>query len=331
MHKLFLCCNGLLPIFRLAVCSLLLHVGAGGGALAGTQLVRLPDGRALELAEYGDPDGPLVLYFHGTPGTHLEPLAVLREIQRSGIHVVAVNRPGIGRSTYQPGRRIVDWPADVACLLAALGYDDRQFGVIGFSGGAPYALVCALAMPERISRVAIVSGHTSLCLPGVEQGVEDRNIALMRSHPRLGKIGIEFINRTLQSHPNKAIKRFTQNWSSTDRNLIYGNGAMKHLLKRSLQHATLCGNAGILRDVQLLGGCWGLDLQQIHGMPITIWHGGCDRIATVSMAHYFQAQLAESTLTLDAGSGHITTFTRHGDEILGEFHESGLIIPAPNE
>lgn len=36
-------------------------------------LVRLRDGRSLAWAEYGDPRGKPVLYFHGFPGSRLEP------------------------------------------------------------------------------------------------------------------------------------------------------------------------------------------------------------------------------------------------------------------
>ena len=44
------------------------------------------------------------------------------------------DRPGMGRSDFQPGRRIVDWPNDVLELATALGFD--TFAVLGSSGGA---------------------------------------------------------------------------------------------------------------------------------------------------------------------------------------------------
>jgi pimeloyl-ACP methyl ester carboxylesterase len=47
-------------------------------------------------------------------------------------------------------------PADVVALADRLGID--RFAVLGYSGGGPYAVVCALAIPERLTCVGIVSG-----------------------------------------------------------------------------------------------------------------------------------------------------------------------------
>jgi pimeloyl-ACP methyl ester carboxylesterase len=47
--------------------------------------------------------------------------------------VVAIDRPGFGRSTYQRRRRLLDWPADVAALADELGIE--RFAVAGYSSG----------------------------------------------------------------------------------------------------------------------------------------------------------------------------------------------------
>jgi pimeloyl-ACP methyl ester carboxylesterase len=38
----------------------------------------LPDGRKVAYAEFGQPDGYPVLYFHGSPSSRLEPLLLTR-------------------------------------------------------------------------------------------------------------------------------------------------------------------------------------------------------------------------------------------------------------
>jgi hypothetical protein len=100
--------------------------------------VRLPSGRRIGYAEYGDPSGPLVFYFHGTPGSRIEGGLIADEAMAAGIRLVALERPGIGLSDYQPGRQILSWPADVASAAEALGYGGTSFGLVGLSGGAPY-------------------------------------------------------------------------------------------------------------------------------------------------------------------------------------------------
>lgn len=75
----------------------------------------------------------------------------------------------------------------------------------------------------------------------------------------------------------------------------------------------------MVTDAQLLGRRWGFDLADVSGPPISVWHGQCDRIAPISMGHYFHSQLVGSTLHVDPRAGHITMFKWHSEEIHQEF------------
>lgn len=119
-----------------------------------TRLLRLPDGRIIEYAERGEPDGFPVFYFHGTPSNHRE--AEFASPESLGIRLITPDRPGAGRSTPVVGRRLLDWPGDVVQIADALGID--RFAVVGASGGGPYALACAFAIPERLTGCAVLSG-----------------------------------------------------------------------------------------------------------------------------------------------------------------------------
>ena len=283
------------------------------------KLFQLSDGRLLEYVRYGDPTGAIVLYFHGTPGSHIELHAATDEIYSSGLQIIAINRPGIGNSSFQCNRQIVDWPSDVGELLVGLGLGNRKFGIIGFSGGAPYALVCASSLPDRVCRVAIVSGHTSLCIPGVVPGSEDKSIALLVRRPSLATKAVNVTRRRLYKNSDKVISRITRKWDVNDRRLIACDPTMRGLLEGSLKQATIAGAQGVVHDARLLGRPWRFELSSIENIPISIWHGGCDRIATLSMAEYFNARLAGSSLHVDPQAGHVTMFKWHCPEILQEF------------
>lgn len=119
------------------------------------QTFQLPDGRNLGFAEYGAPDGYPVFLFHGTPGSRLwfeddDPTA-----HELSLRLIAVDRPGYGLSDSKKGRKILDFPADVAALADHLGLD--KFSVIGTSGGSVYAAACGYAFPERVQKVVMVS------------------------------------------------------------------------------------------------------------------------------------------------------------------------------
>ena len=126
--------------------------------------IRLPDGRQLGYAEYGDPKGMPLLFFHGTPGSrlrlsHIDPLA--RDL---GVRVVAPERPGFGLSDFQPKRTLLDWVHDVEVLADRLRLE--HFATMGISSGGPYVAATAYKLPDRVTKAALISAGVQMP-PGV--------------------------------------------------------------------------------------------------------------------------------------------------------------------
>ena len=94
------------------------------------ELFTLPDGRALAYLEWGDDGGYPVFYFHGTPSSRLEGAFADGAAKRAGFRLIAVDRPGFGRSTFQQGRRFRDWPEDVCALADAWGWTNSAWSGI---------------------------------------------------------------------------------------------------------------------------------------------------------------------------------------------------------
>ncbi len=96
------------------------------------ETIRLPDGRRLAFAEYGAPAGKPVFFFQGTPSSRLmhPDEGVTRDL---GVWLIVADRPGFGLSDPQPGRTLLDWPADVIVLADALGIG--RFGVGSLAAG----------------------------------------------------------------------------------------------------------------------------------------------------------------------------------------------------
>jgi pimeloyl-ACP methyl ester carboxylesterase len=118
--------------------------------------IRLSDGRMLAYVEWGEPEGDTVFLFHGTPHSRLwcpdEAITT-----SSNVHLVTVDRPGIGGSDILPRRTFADWPNDVVELADALRVE--RFGVVGLSAGGAYAAACAALIPARLTGVGIVSSR----------------------------------------------------------------------------------------------------------------------------------------------------------------------------
>jgi pimeloyl-ACP methyl ester carboxylesterase len=133
---------------------------AGRHAAAGSHgTIQLRDGRALGYVEYGDPTGPGLLYFHGHPGSRLEAKFLAPAATQADVRLIGIDRPGMGLSTYQPRRRLLDWVEDVEQLADHRAID--RFSVVGFSGGGPYAAACAYRIPHRLNACGLVAsvGH----------------------------------------------------------------------------------------------------------------------------------------------------------------------------
>lgn len=118
--------------------------------------IKLRDGRSLGYARYGNPEGRPIFHFHGWPSSRLDAQVFAGVAAKFGVHLIGVDRPGMGLSDFQPGRHILDWPDEVVELADALGI--ARFGVQGMSGGGPYASVCAHKIPDRLTACGIIAG-----------------------------------------------------------------------------------------------------------------------------------------------------------------------------
>src|SRR6476469_8188517 len=97
--------------------------------------VTLPDGRTLALAEYGRPDGPVVVFLPCAPGSRRldpDPAATAG----AGVRLIVVDRPGYGESTPLAdgvASTLADRGDDVAAALSAL--EVAEASIVGWSNG----------------------------------------------------------------------------------------------------------------------------------------------------------------------------------------------------
>lgn len=117
----------------------------------------LPDGRTLGYAQYGLPDGKPVLYCHGFPGSRIESALLHEDAKRLGLRIIAPDRPGMGWSSLDPNRTMLSTVKDMEVLVNHLELE--KYGILGISGGGPYALACAKAHPaQKVRAISVVCG-----------------------------------------------------------------------------------------------------------------------------------------------------------------------------
>jgi pimeloyl-ACP methyl ester carboxylesterase len=281
---------------------------------AATQVIALTDGRQLAFAEFGDPRGAPLFYFHGWPSSRLEGGLIDEPARQAGIRIIAADRPGFGRSTHRKRRTILDWPDDVAALADALGID--RFAVLGHSGGAPFALACALRLEVRLAGVGIVSG-----LAPPEAYVEQPRPWRSRWLRRLGRwapatLGplVRLSIRQLDRDPERYFKDLGADMATVDQ-VRLADPAHRDWLMRSGREAVSRGVAGAVLENTLVNRGWGFDLRSIR-RDVYVWHGDLDVIVPVAVAHRVAELLPISRATFYPDDGHVSLLPAHAEEIL---------------
>lgn len=90
--------------------------------------------------------GPVLVIFHGRPGSRLEHHDVCDWAENLGRRVICIDRPGCGHSTDANEESILEVILGVEELLDNL--DIKIFYAYEVSGGGPYALACAYHFPR---------------------------------------------------------------------------------------------------------------------------------------------------------------------------------------
>lgn len=285
-----------------------------------SQTVSLRDGRRLGYAEYGAPDGTPGFYFHGHPGSRLEPRFADAAAAGAGLRVIALDRPGYGLSDFQPGRRIPDWPHDVAEVADALSLE--LFSVLGSSGGGPYALACARALPGRVTRAGVISGVGPYDAPGATTGMRWQNrvgFQLGARFPPLARLLMSSMARQLRRRPERTLDAIARAMSPRDAE-IARRPEVREILVGDIAEAFRQGGRGAALDVVLLGRPWGFPLDEIQ-TEIHLWQGEADVLVPPAMGRHMAAQLPDCKATFFPGEGHLL-FVDHMAEIVEVFSES---------
>jgi len=264
--------------------------------------IRLRDGRRLGYAEWGDPGGHPVLYFHGWPGSRLEARLAHGPARTTGIRLIALDRPGMGLSDHQPARRLVDWPDDVVQLATALGLG--RFAVLGISGGGPYAAVCAWKLSEQLTGAGIVSSLAPLDVPGVIAGMGRRNRLSFQLMGRLAVLRRAlFASMTISArrHPDQLVERGVG--AAADKKYL-ARPDVRKVLGDGLAEAFRNGGRGPAWEMGLYTRPWGIRLEDIK-TPVHLSHGEQDANAPVAMGRYLASVIPECQASFYPGEGHL--------------------------
>jgi pimeloyl-ACP methyl ester carboxylesterase len=281
--------------------------------------IELPHGRSLGYSECGSEKGEPLFFFHGTPGSHFdwELFGDGHIAEQLGIRLIAVDRPGMGNSTFQSGRRFLDWPKDVAALADTLQVE--RFSVLGYSSGGAYALACALTIPERLKRAGVVSGDGPYNLPGLTNGIDPvalNYLYLSRRTPWLYRQILQIAKWLGRYTPSLFLAIFRAQLPPVDRTIFAQPHIQKALLD-TLQESMRFGPRGAQWDTAIMVKPWDFRPEDI-AYPVHLWYGESDHSTSPAMGRYLAEAIPNSIAQFYPDEGHLSLLARHTQEILSK-------------
>ncbi|KAI1118741.1 alpha/beta hydrolase fold protein [Nemania sp. NC0429] len=245
----------------------------------------LPDGRTLSYAQYGLLTGPAVFYLHGLPGSRLEGALFDAPAITPRARIISVDRPGYGLSSPQPDRTILDHANDIDHLARHL--DLESYAVLGISGGGPYALACAAALPaDRLKAVLMICGlgPPDLSKKGMDWWHWIGFTIGFRYFP--GACRWWFSRETLgrlDLTDQERYDRFQQDWAKARLKAhpkdvaALDEADLVRWLVRNHREAYHQGFDGFVLDGNLSSRDFGFRIEDIrHDLPVHLWYGKYD-------------------------------------------------------
>jgi pimeloyl-ACP methyl ester carboxylesterase len=282
------------------------------------QVFILKDGRDLGFAVYGPESGQPVLYFHGTPSSRLEPLllnafdvdveALLHSVQ---IKLIAVDRPGMGLSTFHAKGNFISFTEDVKQLLDSLSVSSCP--VLCWSGGGPYALAMAHQY-TFITEVYILCGFSRR----FDKEVFNQ-MGFNKWYFRLAKYAPRFLKTAMNILRKKKIKHFVPQKLSglayVDYELLKDLSHLQAVAEATLKEACRNGAAGAVYEAQTYFNDLGFLLSAIQ-QPVQYWWGSLDMSVSRMHAEAVEQNVPNAIMHYRDNEGHLSLYIKGFKEVL---------------
>lgn len=268
--------------------------------------LRVDGDRTLRVYDRGG-DGIPVLWLHGTPNLGEPPAPLFDAADRLGLRWLGYDRPGYGRSTAQPGRRVVDAAADLRAIADALALP--RFAVMGHSGGAPHALAAGAVLGDRVAAVAATSGLAPFTAHDVDfdwfAGMAPGSRSSLEAAVA-GRAEKERFESTPQPEGTD-IGFVPSDWAALDGDWGWFDSVVGPAMDD--------GPAPLIDDDLAYVGEWGFDPSEVR-VPVRLAHGADDRMVPASHTRWLAERIPQAELHILPEAGHVSVLVDDGEAAL---------------
>ncbi|KAL2643170.1 hypothetical protein R1flu_010757 [Riccia fluitans] len=290
----------------------------------GMSYVRLLNGRRICYREQGvsrEEAKRQLIVIHGLGSSRLASMPGVSDtlLKAYGVRIVAIDRPGYGRSDIDEEQTFKSTVQDIEKVADTLNMGEN-FWLLGYSFGGAFCWACARYIPHRLAGVALWAPVGSFYWKGILD--EER-------HAMLNEILFEnrFIFGVGRYFPSWVIRLYTKyivrpgtSWvkylekklSEPDRKhlLIYGPGGS--LIRDNVESLTTNRGYGMTKDLELLVSDWGFEPEEVARVykgSFQIWQGQEDNLVPKSLQRWVKNNVPDLVELYELpNEGHLSWF-----------------------
>jgi pimeloyl-ACP methyl ester carboxylesterase len=268
--------------------------------------IAVGEDRQISFAEFGNPQGRAVFWLHGTPGARRQiPTEARTFAARKNIRLIGIDRPGIGSSTPYQYENVLGFTDDLRTIADTLGIN--RFAVIGLSGGGPYTLATAAAIPDRVVMAAVLGGVAPLIgEDGISSGLMEL-AKIVRPVLEVADTPIRWVAGSLIKligpFGSPALDLYARISPDGDRNLL-SRPEFKAMFLDDLLNGSRKQLAAPFADIVVFARDWGFRLEDIK-VPVRWWHGDADHIVPYAHGEHAVARIADAEMYTLPGESHL--------------------------
>ena len=187
--------------------------------------------------------------------------------------------------------------------------------IVGWSGGGPHALACAVRTPALVTSIGLAASRGPL--DDLPDGFPERDQSLAELLRRDRVAALPLITRSCQWYADDPASFFADGWDGPDDALLSQSDVRRTMIEWGVEGAHQ-GSIGLVADTTAKLEPWGFSVADV-AQDARVWVGLADDPRVHNAADYFVAMIPRSTLVRYEDSGHLLTIP-HWAEMLSWLH-----------